>query len=383
MDFALPDELRLLQETVREFVADAVTPRAAERDREAAFPADELRAAATLGLCGLMVPEEFGGNPVGSLGAVLVYEEVAAGSPALSVTLSVHNTLVCGAVATYGRPELQAELLPRLASGEILGAYALTEPGAGSDAAALTTRARRDGDHYVLDGRKIFVTHGDHAGLYIIFAVTDPEARTSRRISAFAVDRDTPGLTVPRREHKLGLRASEIAEVTLTDCRVPATRLLGNEGDGFGIAMALLDGGRIGIGAQAVGIARGAYDLARRYARERQQFGRPIADFQVIQWKLADMATRIDAARLLVWRAATLRDQGKPHTQAASQAKLFASETATFVTDQAVQIHGGYGYLEEYAVERYFRDARATVIYEGTSEIQRLVIARRLLSDNQ
>lgn len=383
MDFTLPDELRLLQETVREFVADAVTPRAADRDREAAFPADELRAAATLGLCGLMVPEEFGGNPVGSLGAALVYEEVAAGSPALSVTLSVHNTLVCGAVATYGRSELQAELLPRLASGEILGAYALTEPGAGSDAAALTTRARRDGDHYVLDGRKIFVTHGDHAGLYIIFAVTDPEARTSRRISAFAVDRDTPGLAVPRREHKLGLRASEIAEVTLTECRVPATRLLGNEGDGFGIAMALLDGGRIGIGAQAVGIARGAFDLARRYARERQQFGRPIADFQAIQWKLADMATRIDAARLLVWRAATLRDQGQPHTLAASQAKLFASETATFVTDQAVQIHGGYGYLEEYAVERYFRDARATVIYEGTSEIQRLVIARRLLSDSQ
>lgn len=383
MDFALPDELRLLQQTVREFVTDAVTPRAAERDREATFPADELRGAATLGLCGLMVPEEFGGNPVGSLGAALVYEEVAAGSPALSVTLSVHNTLVCGALATYGRRELQAELLPRLASGEILGAYALTEPGAGSDAAALTTRARRDGDHYIVDGRKIFVTHGDHAGLYIIFAVTDPEARTSRRISAFAVDRATPGLAVPRREHKLGLRASEIAEVTLTDCRVPATRLLGNEGDGFGIAMALLDGGRIGIGSQAVGIARGAYDLARRYARERQQFGRPIADFQAIQWKLADMATRIDAARLLVWRAATQRDQGQPHTLAASQAKLFASETATFVTDQAVQIHGGYGYLEEYAVERYFRDARATVIYEGTSEIQRRVIARRLLSDSQ
>src|SRR5690606_29803815 len=257
----------------------------------------------------------------------------AAGSPALSVTLSVHNTLVCGAVATYGRSELQAELLPRLASGEILGAYALTEPGAGSDAAALTTRARRDGDHYVLDGRKIFVTHGDHAGLYIIFAVTDPEARPSRRISAFAVDRDTPGLAVPRREHKLGLRASEIAEVTLTECRVPATRLLGNEGDGFGIAMALLDGGRIGIGAQAVGIARGAFALARGYAQERRQFGRPIAEFQAIQWKLADMATRIDAARLLVWRAATLRDQGTPHTLAASQAKLFASEAATFVTD--------------------------------------------------
>lgn len=383
MDLGLPAELRLLRETVRAFVARTVAPRAAERDRDAAFPLDELRGAAALGLCGLMVPEEYGGTPVGSLGAAVVYEELAAGSPALSVTLSVHNTLVCGAVARYGRPELRTSLLPRLASGEVLGAYALTEPGAGSDAAAITTRARRDGAGYVLDGRKVFVTHGAHAGLYIVFAVTDPAARTGRRISAFAVDRDTPGLELPRHEHKLGLRASEIVELTFTGCRVPAERLLGNEGDGFGIAMSLLDGGRIGIGAQSVGIARGAFELARDYARQRQQFGRPIADFQAIQWKLADMATRIDAARLLVWRAATLRDRGAPHTLAASQAKLFASETATVVTDQAVQIHGGYGYLEDYAVERYFRDARATVIYEGTSEIQRLVIARRLLSENE
>lgn len=379
MDLALPDDLVLLRDTVRDFVARDVAPRAAERDREAAFPVEELAAAAELGLSGLMVPEEYDGNPIGSLGAAIVYEELAAGSPALSVTLSVHNSLVCGAIARYGSDDLKRRLLPRLATGELLGAYALTEPQAGSDAAAIATRAVRDGDEYVLDGRKIFVTNGGHAGVYIVFAVTDPGARTSRRISAFAVERDTPGLSVPRKERKLGLRASEIVEVALQGCRVPASHRLDAEGAGFGIAMSLLDGGRIGIGAQAVGIARGAFDLARRYAREREQFGRAIAEFQATQWKLADMATRIEAARLLVWQAATLRDRGKPHSLQASQAKLFASETATFVTEQAVQIHGGYGYLEEYDVERYFRDAKATVIYEGTSEIQRLVISRHLL----
>ncbi|MBX6342892.1 MAG: acyl-CoA dehydrogenase family protein, partial [Thermomicrobiaceae bacterium] len=279
----------------------------------------------------------------------------------------------------YGQPGLRDRLLPRLAAGEVLGAYALTEPQAGSDAAAIATRAVRTDGGYRLSGRKIFVTNGGHAGVYVVFAVTDPEARTSRRISAFAVPRDTPGLAVPRKERKLGLRASEIVELTLTDGEVPAENLLGEEGGGFGIAMSLLDGGRIGIGAQAVGIARGAYERALAYARERHQFGRPIADFQAIQWRLADMATRIEASRLMVWRAAELRDRGEPHTLAASQAKLFATEAALAVADSAVQIHGGYGYLEEYEVERYFRDAKATTIYEGTSEIQRLVIARRLL----
>lgn len=382
MDFALTDELELLRDTVRTFAEKEVAPRAAARDREAAFPNDELSAAAALGLCGLFVPEPFGGNPVGVLGSAIVYEELAAVSAALSVTLSVHNSLVCGAVALHAREDIKRTLLPKLAQGEILGAYALTEPQAGSDAAAIATRAVRDGDSYVLSGRKIFVTNGGHAGLYVIFAVTDPGARTSRRISAFAVSHDTPGLTVPRKERKLGLRASEIAEVVMSDCRVPADRLLGEEGSGFGIAMSLLDGGRIGIGAQAIGIARGSFHRARHYAATREQFGQPITQFQAIQWKLADMATRIDAARLLVWRAATLRDQGLPHTLQASQAKLFASETATAVTAEAVQILGGYGYLEEYDVERYFRDAKATVIYEGTSEIQRLVIARHVLGEN-
>lgn len=381
MDFALPHDLQLLQETAREFVSREVAPRAAERDREAAFPLEEVQAAANFGLCGLMVPEEYGGTPVGSLGAAIAYEELAVGSPALSVALSVHNTLVCGAIATYGDPAQRAAYLLGLASGELIGAYALTEPHAGSDAAAISTHAVRDGDDYVLNGRKVFVTCGGHAHLYVLFAVTDPSARTSQRMSAFLVERETPGLEIPRKERKHGLRASEIVELTLTDCRIAAAQRIGDEGDGFGIAMALLDGGRIGIGAQSVGIARGAFALAQRYASEREQFGQSIANFQAIQWKLADMATRIDAARLLVWRAATLRDAGQPHTLAASQAKLFASETATMVTDQAMQIHGGYGYLEEYAIERYFRDARATVIYEGTSEIQRLVIARRLFDE--
>lgn len=381
MDFALSDEQILLRDTVRDFVARRVASRASERDRDATFPESELREAAEIGLCGMMVPEEFGGSPVGVLGAAIVYEELAYGSAALSVTLSVHNSLVCGGIATFGTPELQAQLLPSLADGTLLGAYALSEPQAGSDAAAIITRAERVADGYLLNGRKIFVTSGGHAGLYVVFAVTDPEARTSRKISAFVVERGTPGLEVPRKERKLGLRASEIVELSLRDVHVPAANLLGEEGRGFAIAMHLLDGGRVGIGAQSLGIARSAYDRARRYAVDREQFGHRLADFQATQWKLADMATRLEAARLLVWRAAALRDAGAPHTLAASQAKLFASETATWVTDQAVQLHGGYGYLEDYEVERYFRDARATVIYEGTSEIQRLVIARHVLGE--
>ncbi|HUZ02415.1 MAG TPA: acyl-CoA dehydrogenase family protein [Thermomicrobiaceae bacterium] len=383
MDFALTDEHVLLRDMVRDFVARQVAPLAAERDREAAFPDRELAAAAGLGLCGMMVPEDYGGTPLGALGAAVVYEELAYGSPALSVTLSVHNSLVCGGIAAYGSSELKQRLLPGLATGELLGAYALTEPQAGSDAAAITTRAVRENDEFVLTGRKIFVTSGGHAGIFIVFAVTDPVARTSRRISAFVVERGTPGLEIPRKERKLGLRASEIVELSLRAVRVPAGNLLGSVGQGFGIAMHLLDGGRVGIGAQSLGIARSAYDRARHYALEREQFGQPIAAFQANAWKLADMATRIEAARMLVWRAACLRDAGAPHTLEASQAKLFASEAATQVTDQAVQIHGGYGYLEDYEVERYFRDARATVIYEGTSEIQRLVIARQVLGEHR
>lgn len=380
MDFALSEEQLLLKESAAEFARRDVAPRAAERDRDASFPEEELAAAANQGLLGLMVPEELGGFPVGAMGAAIIYEEIAAVSPALSVSLSVHNSLVCGAIATFGQASLKESMLPRLASGDLLGAYALTESQAGSDAAAIRTRALRAGDSYHVDGRKVFVTNGEHAGIYIVFAVTSPDARTSSRISAFAVPADTPGVRVLRKERKLGLRASEIAEVEFASAMVAADHLLGHEGGGFGIAMSLLDGGRVGIGAQSVGIARGAYELAVRYAVGREQFGRPISDFQAIQWMLADMSTRIEAARLMVQRAAWLRDAGLPHTLEASQAKLFGSETAVDVVDKALQVHGGYGYLEEYEVERYLRDARATVLYEGTSEIQRLVIARQLLT---
>lgn len=379
IDFQLDAEQLLLRDTVRDFVSREIAPLAAARDQEAAFPESELRAAAELGLCGVMIEEEYGGNPVGTLGAAIVYEEVAKASPAVSVTLSVHNSLVSTAIGRYGSAELKQAYLPKLATGEILGAYALTEPGAGSDAAAISTTASRVDGGYRLNGRKVFVTNGGHAGVYVVFAVTDPNARTSKRISAFLVDRESEGLIVPRKEHKLGLRASEIVELTFTDCFVPESHLLSEPGSGFGIAMSLLDGGRIGIGAQALGISGGAYERAISYAMEREQFGQPIANFQATQWKLADMATRIEAAGLLVWRAAWLRDSGEPHSLEASQAKLFASEAAAFVTEQALQVHGGYGYLEDYAVERYFRDARATVLYEGTSEIQRLVISRHLL----
>lgn len=382
MDFKLDDELVLLQQTVAEFARRAIAPTSVERDQQAEFPAEEFAAAAALGLCGLAVPEEFGGNPVGSLGAAVVYEELAAESPALSVTLSVHNSLVCAAVARFGNSRIREKYLPLLTDGTLLGAYCLTESDAGSDAAAIRTSARRDGDIYRISGRKVFVTSGDQAGLFIVFAVTDPDARTSSRISAFAVERDTPGLRIVRKERKMGLRASSIVEIEFSECEMSIDNRLGEEGSGFGIAMTLLDGGRIGIGAQAVGIARGAFERARTYAQERRQFGRPIAAFQAIQWKLADMSTQIEAGRLMVQRAAWLRDHERPHTLQASQAKLFATEMANAVTAEAIQIHGGYGYLEEYQVERYARDARATVLYEGTSEIQRLVIARHILSQS-
>ncbi|HEU5423572.1 MAG TPA: acyl-CoA dehydrogenase family protein [Nitrolancea sp.] len=380
MDFALDEEHRLLRAAVEEFAARDVAPRVRERDQEARFPTEEVADAARNGLLGLLVPEQDGGTAVGTLGAAIVYEEVARVSPSLSVILSVHNSLVCGALVEYGGDELKARLLPQLASGALLGAYALTESQAGSDAAAIRTSALKAPDGYRISGRKQFITSGAHAGLYIVFAVTDPAASTSRRISAFAVEASRPGVRVVRVEPKLGLRASEIVELEFDDVLVPPDHRLGQEGYGFGIAMSLLNGGRIGIGAQSVGIARGAFERALRYAGERQQFGQPIGHFEAIQIKLADMAMRISAARLLVYRAAWLRDSGQEHALAASEAKLFASEAAVAVADAAVQIHGGYGYLEEFEVERYLRDARATTLYEGTSEIQRLVIARRLLA---
>jgi alkylation response protein AidB-like acyl-CoA dehydrogenase len=328
---------------------------------------------------GMAVPEDLGGYPLTAASTALVYEEISRASASVAVILSVHNSLTCNAINRYGSPDVKERLLPRLASGELIGAYCLTEPQAGSDAAAITTRAVEDGDYWRISGQKAFITSGAHAGVYVVFAVTDPEARTSRRMTAFAVERDTPGIEVAPKEKKLGLLASEINGISFDNVLVSEAHVLGEVGGGFGVAMSLLASGRIGIAAQAVGIAQAALDAGLAYAKERKQFGKPIAEYQAIQWKLADMATEIDAARLLVRQAALLKDAGQEYIRQASQAKLFASELATRAAGHAIQIHGGYGYIRDFGVERLYRDAKATELYEGTSEIQRLVIARQLL----
>jgi alkylation response protein AidB-like acyl-CoA dehydrogenase len=381
MSLLYSDEERLLIDAAREYVARDVAPRVAERDAHGEYPIEELAKAAELGFMGLAIAEDYGGTPIDAASTALVYEEISRGSAAVSVILSVHNSLTSNAISLYGSDDLKSRLLPKLADGAAIGAYCLTEPHAGSDAAAINTRAVEDSGGYRINGRKVFITSGEHAGVYIVFAVTDVEARTSRRITAFAVERDSPGIRVGPKEAKLGLLASEINEVVFENVVVPPENVLGTEGGGFGIAMSLLSTGRIGIAAQAVGIAQAALDAGLRYAREREQFGRPISEYQAIQWKLADMATEIDAARLLVRHAAQLKDAGTDYTRAASQAKLFASELASRAAAHAVQIHGGYGYIRDYGVERLFRDAKATELYEGTSEIQRMVIARQLLRD--
>ncbi len=381
--FQLTPEQLMLRDTVREYARAEILPRVSERDRGRTFPDDELRAAAETGLMGLAVPEEHGGFEIDSLSTALVYEEISRASASVSVILSVHNSLVAGGINRFGSESTRRQYLPRLASGELLGAYCLTESDAGSDAGSIATRAVLDGGCYRLTGRKLFVTSGAHAGVYIVFAVTDPNASKSRRISAFVVDRDSEGLSVSPKEEKLGLLASEINEVVFDNCVVPAESLLGEAGGGFGIALTLLNTGRIGIAAQAVGIAQAALDASLRYAVTREQFGQPISEFQAIQWKLADMATQIEAARLLVRQAAALKDAGSEFGRQAAQAKLFASEVCTRSASEAIQIHGGYGYIRDYGVERLYRDAKATELYEGTSEIQRMVIARSLLAEVQ
>lgn len=380
MSLLFNEEERLLTDAVREYVERDVQPRVMERDETGAFPEEELRKAADLGFMGLAIPDEYGGMPLPATSTAIVYEEISRASASVAVILSVHNSLTSNAITRFGSDALKARYLPQLASGASIGAYALTEPEAGSDAGSLTSRAVLDGDSWRITGRKVFITSGDHAGAYIVFAVTDPDERTSRRISAFVVPRSADGIQVGPKERKLGLLASEIHEIVFDDVRVPADHLLGEEGGGFGIAMDLLNTGRIGIAAQAVGIAQAALDAGVIYAKSREQFGRPISEFQAIQWKLADMATEIDAARLLVRQAALLKDAGQEYSRQASQAKLFASELASRATGQAIQIHGGYGYIREFGVERLYRDAKATELYEGTSEIQRLVIARRVLA---
>ncbi len=378
MDFDLPEELLLLQKTAREFAEAELAPHAARLDREECFSREHWRKLAAMGFLGVLIPESYGGAGLNVLGLTVILEELNRACASTGVTVSVHNSLAAGPILKHGTEAQKAKYLPRLASGEIMGAYAITEPDCGSDAVALKTRATRQGGGYVLRGRKAWITNGASAGVVLVFATLDPALR-SKGITAFLVESGSRGFSVGKHEKKLGIRGSETVELVLDDVEVPAENRLGEERAGFRIAMDTLDGGRIGIAAQAIGIAQASLDASIRYARERKQFGRPLAEFQAIQWKIADMGTEIEAARLLAYRAAFLRDLGLAHSRQASMAKLFASEAANRAATEAVQIHGGAGYCMEYPVERYFRDAKVTEIYEGTSEIQRIVISRGLL----
>ncbi len=374
MRIELSEEQQILRDTVRRFADEVVKPRAKEIDESGEFPRSFFDQAGELGLAGVAVPEQYGGAGMDAISYCVAIEEVSRVCATSGVILSVNNSLVCDPILKFGSEEQKREFLTPLASGRKLGCFALTEPGAGSDAAALRSTARRDGDSYVLNGNKIFITNGTDADLALVFASVDLEKK-HRGITCFIVPADAPGYSHGTHEFKLGVNASGTTELAFQDLRVPAKNRLGEEGDGFKIAMATLDGGRVGIAAQAVGIARGAMEEALAYAQEREQFGKPLSDFQAIQFYLADMATEIDAARLLTWKAAWAKEHQKRYSLEAAQAKLFASEMAQRVTNKALQIHGGYGYTKEYNVERYFRDARITEIYEGTSEIQKMVIA--------
>ena len=384
MEFTLDDEQRMLRDMVREFADREMAPVIPAMERRGEYPAAIVRQLAGLGILGMTIPEEHGGTAFDSLSICLVMEEIARVCASTAVTLSVHNSACAAPLARFGTPAQKKRYLPAMAAGDCIGGFALTEPGSGSDAAGLRTRADRRGDTYVLNGTKSWITNAHIGGVYLVMAVTDPSAG-SRGISSFLVEPDMPGFSFGKDEDKMGLRCSVTGMINLTDCEVPAANLLGEEGMGLRVAFSTLDGGRIGIAAQALGIARGAFEEARRYAQTRSAFSQPIASFQAIRFMLADMAMEIDAARLLIWRAASLKDARGTAAfgsfgSEASMAKLYASEMANRVCYKAVQIHGGYGYSKEYNVERHYRDARVTTIYEGTSEIQRLIIARRLLA---
>jgi butyryl-CoA dehydrogenase len=378
MDFALSAPHVEIRRTVRDFAEREIAPVADEMERRAEFPAEIIRKAAGLGLLGVPYPEEVGGTGLDTLAYAITIEELSRVSGSVGIIVSAHTSLGCAPLYAAGTPEQKERYLRPLASGAKLGAYGLTEAGAGSDSRGTRTRAHRDGDSWVLNGSKRFITNAGVADIYIVTAVTDRNAE-SGKISAFIVEAGTRGFSIGRMEEKMGLHASNTGELLFDDCRIPAQNLLGEEGEGDRLFLQTLDGGRIGIGAMALGLAQAAYEAASAYATQRQQFGRPIASFQGIAFKIADMATQIDAARLLVYRAAWLKDRGESYTTEAAMAKLFASEVARQVTNDALQVHGGYGYVTEYRVERYLRDAKLTEIGEGTSEIQRLVIARNLL----
>jgi alkylation response protein AidB-like acyl-CoA dehydrogenase len=379
-DLALTEEQELAQRTARDFAREKVLPRARDIDEQGKVPRELITEMASLGFLGIYVPESYGGAGLDALSYALVSEEINRACASTGVVMSSHVSLVVDPLLHYGSDAQKDRFLRPLATGAKLGCFALSEPASGSDAAAMRTSARRDGDGWVLNGTKNFITNGASADIAIVFAQTDANAR-HRGIAAFVVEKGTPGFSVGKLEHKLGIRGSDTAQLNFQDCRVPAANLLGDAGQGFKIALSTLDGGRISIAAQAVGIARACLEDSLAYAKEREAFGKKIVEFQAIQWKLADMATEIDAARLLVWRAATLKDRGEDHILAAAQAKLFASDVAVRAARECVQIFGGYGYLTDFPAERHYRDAKITEIYEGTSEIMNLVIAEEILKE--
>jgi len=378
MAYQLNEEQRMIRAMVREFARESVLPTAAERDVTGEFPADNLKKMGELGLLGMNAPVEYNGAGVDTVSYCLALQEIAYACASTAVIMSVHNSVACGPINLFGSDYLRDKYLKKLALGEMLGSFALTEPGAGSDPVSQKTKAVRDGDSYIINGNKMFITTGKNSHLTVATAYTDPDKK-HRGISAFVVEKGTPGFSVGKEEKKMGLRASDTVELIFEDCRVPAENLLGQEGDGFLIAMTSLDGGRIGISSQSLGVAQACLDAAVGYAKERVQFGKAISNFQGLRWIIADMATQIEAARLLTFNAAAMRDRGENYSAAASMAKVFASEMANKVAYQALQIHGGYGYMQEYSVERYYRDARVFTLYEGTSEIQRTVIAKHVI----
>ena len=373
----LTPEQEQIRDTLRTFAREQLAPNAAEWDKNSTFPREALRQLGELGVCGMVVPDEWGGSGLDYVSLALAMEEIAAGDGATSTIIGVQNSVVCGPINAFGTEAQKNKYLRLVASGEWIGCFCLTEPHTGSDASSISTRAVRDGDQWVLNGVKQFITTGKNAQLAVVFAVTDPAAG-KKGISAFLVPTDTPGFVVARVEHKLGQHASDTAQILFENCRVPADNLLGGEGAGYKIALANLEGGRIGIAAQAVGMARAAFEAALHYSHERETFGKPIFEHQAVNFRLADMATQIEAARQLVLYAAAVKDTGRPCLKEASMAKLFASEMAERVCSDAIQIHGGYGYVSDFPVERIYRDVRVCQIYEGASDIQRLVIGRSL-----
>jgi alkylation response protein AidB-like acyl-CoA dehydrogenase len=378
----LTEEEQMIVTMVRDFSREVLASTAMERDRTREFPAENFKQMGELGLMGMMIPSEYGGAGVNTVTYALSLCEIAYACASTAVVMSVHNSVVCESILRFGTEALKEKYLKPLAAGKFIGAFALTEPNAGSDPVRQTTKAVRDGNFYIINGTKRFITTGKNAGLLVVTAKTD-ETKRHKGISAFLIEKDMPGLIVGRMEDKMGLCASDTVDLVFDNCRIPADNVLGNEGEGFKISMTALDGGRIGIAAQSVGVAQAALDAAVQYAKEREQFGQPISKFQGLRWIIADMATDIEAARQLMLSAAAMKDRGETYTSQASMAKLFASEMVNRVTAKALQIHGGYGYTKEYPVERFYRDARVFTIYEGTSEIQRMVISNNILEDKR